>query len=281
MIKDSAYYLIIKDEVGGDLNGPYFKIVKVNTQSAAISSSNAYEVDIGFPDNSLVLNFQINDDNSWAILYKYAESANQEQYVYKIDDYGRLYTEKSPNVMMSNVYYETTEANKTWWTKMTQFPVSALLTIKGLIRPSMLMEYVKINAVFYGQRHASSGLYVITKQEDTVDKQGYKTTLYLTRISGDEDELYSLKRTEVISPRTIRRYSSSDGKIGGGFNGGQAGSSDNSVVVDDYGLGNYGILTKKSAAEEHSNAFTDSDKHKYSIEDSSRTFDTSKHKNKL
>ena len=205
MIKDSAYYLVMKDEVNGELDGPYFQIVKVNTQSASISSSSAYEVDIGFPDNSMVLNFQINDDNSWAILYKYAESVNQEQYVYKIDDYGRLYSERTPNIMMSNTYYEATEANKTWWTKMTQFPISATLTIKGLIRPSMLMDYVKVNAIFYGRRHASSGLYVITKQEDSVDRQGYKTTLQLTRISGDDDELYSLKRTEVITPKRVDR----------------------------------------------------------------------------
>lgn len=217
MIKDSAYYLIMRDEISGDLAGPYFKITKVNTQSASLTSSKAYEVDIGFPDNSMVMNFQINDNNSWAILYKYAQSVNQEQYVYKIDDNGNLYAKRTPNIMMSDTYYETTEAGKTWWTKMTQFPISATLTIKGLVRPAMLMEYVKVNAIFYGRRHISSGLYVITKQEDVIDRSGYRTTLSLLRVSGDEDELYSLKRVEVVTPKRVDRevtHTSPRGKNG-------------------------------------------------------------------
>ena len=59
--------------------------------------------------------------------------------------------------------------------------------IKGLIRPVMLMTYLRVNAMFYGQKHISSGLYIITKQEDTVDKAGYRTTLSLMRVAGDND----------------------------------------------------------------------------------------------
>ena len=50
------------------------------------------------------------------------------------------------------------------------------------------MDYVKVNAYFYGHKHISSGLYIITKQEDMISDQGYKTTLTLTRLSGDENE---------------------------------------------------------------------------------------------
>ena len=50
----------------------------------------------------------------------------------------------------------------------------------------MLMSYIKINTYFYGQKHISSGLYVITKQEDSISADGYRTTLSLTRISGEE-----------------------------------------------------------------------------------------------
>ena len=49
------------------------------------------------------------------------------------------------------------------------------------------MTHVKLNVLFYGRKHVSSGLYVITKQVDTVDAQGFRTQLSLTRISGDED----------------------------------------------------------------------------------------------
>ena len=68
---------------------------------------------------------------------------------------------------------------------MTQYPITAQLTIKGLLRPSILMSYVKINTYFFGHKHISSGLYIITKQEDSISDQGYRTTLNLTRVGGD------------------------------------------------------------------------------------------------
>lgn len=240
-IKDAAYHLIMKDETSGELSGPYFQIVKVNTKSTTITSLKAYEVNIGFPDNTLVLNFQIVNDNSWAILYNYAQSIDQEQYVYKIDNLGNMRVERSPNVMTSNVFYETTEANKSWWTQMTQFPINATLTIKGLIRPAMLMEYIKINAVFYGQKHISSGLYVITRQEDEVGKGGYKTTLSLTRIAGDEDDLYNIKQTTVVSGNSQQAVNTSTFGAAAGLAAGVnalAGTVVNGLVVGANGLSN-------------------------------------------
>lgn len=70
---------------------------------------------------------------------------------------------------------------------MTQYPITATLTIKGLLKPTLLMTYLKINTLFYGRNHISSGLYIITKQTDSVDSSGYKTVLNLTRISTLED----------------------------------------------------------------------------------------------
>ena len=46
------------------------------------------------------------------------------------------------------------------------------------------MTYIKLNVLFYGQRHISSGYYIVTKQTDTIDFNGYKTTLKLARIRG-------------------------------------------------------------------------------------------------
>lgn len=68
---------------------------------------------------------------------------------------------------------------------MTEFPITATLTIKGLMRPSILMSKVRINSYFYGIKHISSGLYIITRQEDSVSSSGYRTTLTLTRIGAD------------------------------------------------------------------------------------------------
>ena len=50
----------------------------------------------------------------------------------------------------------------------------------------MLMSYVKLNVYFYGRRHIASGLYIISKQIDSVDEGGCRTQLTLTRVGGAE-----------------------------------------------------------------------------------------------
>ena len=69
-------------------------------------------------------------------------------------------------------------------TKVTQYPISATLTIQGLLRPAQLMTYLRLNVIFPGgHKHISSGLYIITQQQDNIDGNGYRTTLSLTRIA--------------------------------------------------------------------------------------------------
>lgn len=195
ILTDSSYYMTIHDDVYGEnsLNGPYFKVSKVTSNTSTISSADVYEVDIGYPSDNMVTSFRLSDDNSWALLYKYSEQVDQQQnFVYRINSEGRIEQRYSPNIS-TNTSFITTPAQMSWWTKMTQFPVTATLEIKGLVRPAILMTYVRINALFYGQRHVSSGLYVITKQVDTVSKGGYKTTLTLLRVGGDQDYIVTEK----------------------------------------------------------------------------------------
>ena len=49
------------------------------------------------------------------------------------------------------------------------------------------MSYIKINVYYYGKKHSSSGIYAVTKQEDTINQSGYFTTLSLLRVGGDSD----------------------------------------------------------------------------------------------
>lgn len=50
------------------------------------------------------------------------------------------------------------------------------------------MQYLRLNVYFPGGgKHISSGLYIITAQTDTINDNGYKTQLSLTRIDGDYD----------------------------------------------------------------------------------------------
>ena len=81
------------------------------------------------------------------------------------------------------------EADSTWWTKVTQYPIEASITIKGLLRPAVLMTYVKVNVFYFGRKHIASGFYLITSQEDKIGLDGYKTTLGLLRVAPDEEIL--------------------------------------------------------------------------------------------
>ena len=195
-IKDSTYFMTIYDDTYGDagLNGSYFKITKVNSTTGTLSTPDVYVVDVGFPTNNLVTSFRVLSTNSWSLLYNYSERVNTSEYAYSIDNKGQMLTQYSPAVAMSSKNLKMTESQKTWWTNMTQFPIKAELGIKGLVRSTLLMTYLRVNALFYGQRHVSSGLYTITKQVDRIDSTGYRTTLSLLRIAGDNDYIVRTKK---------------------------------------------------------------------------------------
>ena len=203
IIRDSVYYLTIDDNSAGKMGGPFFKVVKVQSGTNVLASGDIYSVDVGFPSQNLVMDFVVNDENSWSLLYNYAEEVNNQLYAYSLDDKGRVVNRYSPNLVTSSKSFISTEVQKTWWTNMTQFPITATLTIKGLIRPAMLMTYVRVNAFFYGQRHISSGLYVITKQVDTIDGTGYRTVLTLVRIGGADDYITSVTKEVTIKKPTF------------------------------------------------------------------------------
>lgn len=93
----------------------------------------------------------------------------------------------------NNANRKTMAEDISWYTKITQFPIGATLTVQGLLRPATLMQYLRLNVIFPGgegsrgeRKHISSGLYIVTKQTDVINEQGYRTTLELTKISGDE-----------------------------------------------------------------------------------------------
>lgn len=200
-LKNSSYYMTIVDDVYNEYGGAHFTIREVKSKTKTIATADTYEVDVGYPgdpDNNksnLIMSFDINTDNSWAILYNYTEKMSLDNYTYTIDNKGNVVSEYSPAVTTSVRTNSTNASQKSWWTNMTQFPITATLTIKGLMRSTMLMTYLRVNALFYGQRHISSGLYIITKQEDKIDRNGYRTVLSLTRIAGDEDYIKTEKKT--------------------------------------------------------------------------------------
>lgn len=233
-IRDSSYYMSLFDDIYGEDSGPYFKITKIKSNSKTISQANVYDIDVGFPGQTLVQNFSIKNNDSWSILYNYSNKINQQDYVYKIDNKGDIYQEYSPNITTSSTYFVATEPQKSWWTKVTQFPISAELTIKGLVRAATLMTYVRVNAFFYGQRHISSGLYVITRQEDSVSSAGYRTRLTLLRVGGDEDYIVSSTQTVSIYGPTVYAENSTEIKTDSA-----TGTQYNAYGIVDDNLGEY------------------------------------------
>lgn len=185
--KTSEYSLTIIDDTSGIFGGPYFKVNKVSSNLKSINSLDIYEVDIGYPGKDIVLNFTIDDNETYSILYNYANKIEQSEYIYRINNDGDIDYNFSPNITTSTNLMKTTQADRSWWSQVTQYPIKATLTLKGLLRPAILMSYIKINTLFFGRKHLSSGYYIITKQTDTVDASGYKTVLNLVRIQGDDE----------------------------------------------------------------------------------------------
>lgn len=183
VLKNSIYVLTIHDDTSGELNGPYFEIVQVDNK---IVQSDAYQIDVGYPNKDIVLDFHIENDESYAIYYKYSMKMNEETYVQRVNARGEIEEVYAPIISSGNAHYRTKESDKSWWTKITSYPVKASITLKGLLRPATLMTHVRLNIYFYGKKHISSGLYIVTRQQDSISEAGFKTVLSLVRISGDE-----------------------------------------------------------------------------------------------
>lgn len=185
--KNGMYVLNVIDDVSGIYKGPYFTVKKLSTQVDNTNPLETYTVDIGYPSSNIVTSFQIDDNENWSIYYNYANKIATEQYNYRINNKGKLEPVYAPSISSNNSMYRTTEADRSWWTSVTEYPISATLTLKGLLRPALLMNYLKLNVYYFGKKHISSGLYTITKQVDRIDFNGFQTTLSLLRIGADKD----------------------------------------------------------------------------------------------
>jgi len=167
--------------------GPYFEVKKVST---IMDRGDAYEIDIGINTSTIVREFQINKNENFSIYYNYQNLAHPENYKRKLNADGLWEDEYAPTSMVREGKFDIKSDDKVWWTKATQFPISATIKIQGLLRPATLMQYVKLNVIFPGgNKHLSSGLYIVTSQVDNIGPNGYATNLGLTRIKGDMDKI--------------------------------------------------------------------------------------------
>ena len=179
IIRNSTYYITYNDADSFNRNGAYFKITEVTADMNPFTvTDKVYEITVGYNDN-IVYDFNVDTTQSWELLYKNASKA--EEYYYTVTNNGDINKYYSPAVVSSTNFMN--ELNKNWWTQMIKFPLTASITIKGLLKPVMLMDYIKIDVVFYGNKHITSGIYAITGQQDILSGSGFKTTLSLVRVT--------------------------------------------------------------------------------------------------
>lgn len=183
VIRNSTYYVMYVDNDPNNPDGAYIQIKEITADVQPSSITNKiYDITVGYPKD-IVYSFTVDTTQSWELLYKNSNKVATE-YIYTITNNGDVAKYYSPSI--SSSHKVLSELNKNWWTQMVKFPVTAQLTVKGLIKPVMLMDYINIDVVFYGQPHIASGVYAITGQTDFLSGTGYRTTLSLVRVSNNE-----------------------------------------------------------------------------------------------
>lgn len=178
----SSYYLSVEDSLG------VFKILEVDNNLTTLNSQFMYEVNVGYPDNNQVYDFSAKTNYAWAMAYR--SDAGINNYKYTIDNVGEL------KRLNTRAIYKNNSVNSTGgilsynlWEQLTSYPIQATLTCRGLVKPLLLLQYVKINVIFQGSTRITSGVYIVTQQDDIVDSQGFRTTLSLLRVAGDNEYL--------------------------------------------------------------------------------------------
>ena len=182
--ESSSFFLTFQDNYDNDLGGSYFKITevkKIKSSEHFTSSDIVYTLDIGYPSENNITNFQISNNEYWGLVYKFA--GNIPTYEYGVDNNGDIYSNRVNPLVINEKYSRSNIIDGNWWKNLTEFPISAKVTLKGLVTPAILMSYINVNAVFYGQKDIASGLYVVTDEVDRISGSGYTTELTLLRVS--------------------------------------------------------------------------------------------------
>lgn len=178
---DGVYYLRILDDID---EGAYFKIDHVSTSINPSTFPLVYEVDINYPEMSTVYNFSVESNFSWPLAYEYGGGFSA--YNYDINNAGQITSSKASENLKSIAETKLASTmDKNWWTNVTEFPVKASLEVKGLSAYVLLLNYIKINVFYFGNKLNSSGIYIVLGQEDTLSGNGFRTKLDLLRVAGD------------------------------------------------------------------------------------------------
>ena len=176
-----TYMLSFND---GTNNNSSFKVTEVkrqNTTNKDVLTKNCYTLDVGYPGNTMITSFSLDNDVYWPLYYKYAGKV--ASYNYDIDYTGKIIRTKVNPLDVDDKFQSKNVEKMNWWEYVRSYPVSASVTIKGLMRPTMMMENVYVFSQIYGQEDLATGLYSIIGQTDSVGGNGCTTTLKLLKVS--------------------------------------------------------------------------------------------------
>ena len=176
----TSYFLTYADDAYNRFGGAYFKITEVNKSNVPTSSA-TYSLVVNYPTDNNILSFNLNTNEYWSMVF---ENTNKlETWEYGIDDNGQITANKINLLYRSDDFGKSELINSKWWNEVTEYPISAKVTLKGLTAPVMLMTYIDVDVRFYGQQDMTSGLYVVTEQVDNISGSGCTTELTLLRVS--------------------------------------------------------------------------------------------------
>lgn len=195
LIKSCTYKMAIYDTVYLDENitfegtsriitGPYFRVSRIKLENELSKDMTYAEIDVGYPGQGNVVSFDVNDSEGFAIIYDYKGSVDINQYQYILDDAGNIKKESSSDAFNRRNNEELKEADKTWWTNVTSYPLTATLRVRGLLRNIELLSQINLYVMFYGRQHLYSGVYLVNAVTDDIGASGFRTTLSLIRTGG-------------------------------------------------------------------------------------------------
>ncbi len=177
---NSTYILLYMDDTKNEFGGPYIKINEIKTYNTETLQDRYFEVNVGYPDNTMVLNFSLDNGVYFPLIYNYNKKLSV--WDYDIDNMGNILRTSVNPLVTNNDFHKRNVIQSNWWKKVTEYPVTAQLTLKGLVKPVILGSMIKVNVLFYGNEDLASGVYMITGQSDSISGNGYTTTLSLVRV---------------------------------------------------------------------------------------------------
>lgn len=112
ILSNARYALNIVDDISQIFHGPYFQIKRIDNNIKNYQNLDTYTIDIGTYSKDAVIDFTIQSNEAYSILYEYSVNNNLPDYIYRIDNNGDIKYDYSPSISNSSDLMKTTQADK-------------------------------------------------------------------------------------------------------------------------------------------------------------------------